>query len=135
MHKKRRTKTSSQSNEVKDIIIKSLIGSAFGTIFFLILTALASLILWKQDADTPVYKYVLLLIGAVSGFLTGFIAVRPVRKNGLAVGGLSALPSYFIVILTSSILARSGVGVIGWILLAVMVIFSAVGGIVAVNKR
>lgn len=135
MHKKRRTKASSQTNEVKDIIIKALIGSAFGTIFFLILTALASLILWKQDADTPVYKYVLLLIGVVSGFVTGFIAVRPVRKNGLALGALSALPSYFIVILISSILARSGVGVIGWILLAIMVIFSAVGGIVAVNKR
>lgn len=135
MQKKKRTKASSAVNDTKNIIIKILIGSGVGTVVFLGLTALAAFILLKNDSDTTIYKYIMLLVGAISGFLSGFIAVRPLRKNGIAFGSVSALPVYLIAVLVSVLMARSGIGIIGWILLPVMVVFASIGGIVAVNKR
>lgn len=135
MQKKKRTKASSAVNDTKNIIIKILIGSGVGTAVFFALTALSAFILLQNDSDTPIYKYIMLLVGAISGFLSGFVAVRPLRKNGLAFGSVSALPVYLIAVLVSVLIARSGIGLIGWILLAVMVVFASVGGIVAVNKR
>lgn len=134
MLKKRRTKPQ-VSTDIKTVAIKALIGSAVGLVLFFALTALASFALWKADADSEVFKYIMLIIGAVAGFVGGFVAVRPTRKNGIAVGALSALPTYLAVILTSTLVSKSGVGVIGWVFLAVLVLFSAIGGIVAVNKR
>lgn len=135
MQKKKRTKASATVNDTKNIIIKILIGSGVGTAVFFALTALSAFILLQNDSDTPIYKYIMLLAGAISGFLSGFVAVRPLRKNGLAFGSVSALPVYLIAVLVSVLIARSGIGLIGWILLAVMVVFASVGGIVAVNKR
>lgn len=135
MQKKKRTKASAAVNDTKNIIIKILIGSGVGTAVFFLLTALSAFILLQNDSDTPIYKYIMLLAGAFSGFLSGFVAVRPLRKNGLAFGSVSALPVYLIAVLVSVLIARSGIGLIGWILFAVMVVFASVGGIVAVNKR
>ncbi len=136
MQKKRRSKPKTQSGgDIKTTAIKALTGSAVSLILFFALTALMSLILWKKDSDTEIFKYVMLAVGAVSGFIGGFAAVRPTRKNGIAVGALSALPPYFIIILVSALIAENGVSLIGWLLLGVMILFSAVGGIIAVNKR
>lgn len=135
MQKKKRAKATASVNDTKNIIIKILIGSGVGAVAFFALTALSAVILLKNDSDLPVYKYIMLLTGAVSGFLSGFVAVRPLRKNGIAFGSVSALPIYLIAVIVSVLIARSGIGLIGWILFAVMVLFAAAGGIVAVNKR
>lgn len=135
MQKKKRAKATASVNDTKNIIIKILIGSGVGAVAFFALTALSAVILLKNDSDLPVYKYIMLLTGAVSGFLSGFVAVRPLRKNGIAFGSVSALPVYLIAVIVSVLIARSGIGLIGWILFAVMVLFAAAGGIVAVNKR
>lgn len=122
-------------SDIKTVAVKALIGSLVGVILFFALTALASFILWKTDSDESIYKFVLLLIGAVASFTGGFVAVRPTRKNGIAVGALSALPVYLIEILASVLVSKSGIGVIGWIMLAVQILVAAIGGIIAVNKR
>ncbi len=136
MPKKRRTKSKIQAaGDWQTGALKALIGSAVSLILFFALMAVAAFILWKKDSDSESFKYIVLAIGAVASFIGGFAAVRPIRKNGIILGAMSALPSYFIIILASSIMAKSGIGIIGWILLGVMVLFSAAGGIVAVNKR
>ena len=135
MQKKKRSKASASVNDTKNIIIKILIGSGAGIVTFFILTALSAFLLLKNDSDMNIYKYIILLIGAVSGFTAGFAAVRPMRKNGIAFGAVSALPVYLTAVTVSVILSRAGIGLIGWILLAVTAVFAAVGGVVAVNKR
>lgn len=134
MPKRIRTKPQTGS-DIKTVAVKALIGSLVGVILFFALTALASFILWKTDSDESIYKFVLLLIGAVASFTGGFVAVRPTRKNGIAVGALSALPVYLLEILASVLVSKSGIGVIGWIMLAVQILVAAIGGIIAVNKR
>ena len=135
MQKKKRSKASVSVNDTKNIIIKILIGSGAGIVTFFILTALSAFLLLKNDSDMNIYKYIIILIGAVSGVITGFIAVRPLRKNGIALGAVSALPVYLTAVTVSIILSRTGIGLIGWILLAVTAVFAAVGGVIAVNKR
>lgn len=134
MPKKRRSKPQSDNN-IKTAAIKALIGSLVGLVTFFILTVIAAFVMWKTDADSSIYKYIMLLTGAVSGLTGGFTAVRPTRKNGVAVGALSALPAYLVIISVSLLVAKSELGIIGWILLAVELLFSAIGGIIAVNKR
>lgn len=135
MHKKRRTKAKAKDSSFKNIVKKTAIGSVVSLLSFFALTALAALILWKNDSDTASFKYIISAIGAVSGFLGGFIAVRPVRKNGIAFGALSALVPCVFILAVSALLAKSSVSVAGWIFIAVNILFSAIGGIVAVNKR
>lgn len=135
MHKKRRTKTKVKDSSLKNIAKKTAIGSVASLLSFFALTALAALILWKNDSDTASFKYIISAIGAVSGFLGGFIAVRPVRKNGIAFGALSALVPCVLILAVSALLTKSPISIAGWIFIAVNILFSAIGGIVAVNKR
>ncbi|MBP3938222.1 MAG: TIGR04086 family membrane protein [Clostridia bacterium] len=135
MHKKRRTKTKVKDSSLKNIAKKTAIGSVASLLSFFALTALAALILWKNDSDTASFKYIVSAIGAVSGFLGGFIAVRPVRKNGIAFGTLSALVPCVLILAVSALLTKSPISIAGWIFIAVNILFSAIGGIVAVNKR
>lgn len=133
MPKKRKAKP--QNNSVKNIAIKTAIGSAISLILFFSLAAVSAFILWKNDADTASFKYILFAIGAVSGFLGGFTAVRPIRKNGIVLGAVSSLLPCIVAIGISALIAKGFLSATGWIFIAVNVLFSAIGGIIAVNKR
>lgn len=133
MPEKRRIKP--QMNDIRTVAIKTLTGSLVGLVIFFLLTAVATAVLWKTDADSEMYKYILLVIGAISAFICGFVAVRPVRKNGIVFGALSVLPTYLITIIVSMLISKSGIGLFGLILLGIQILFAAIGGIIAVNKR
>ena len=117
MHKKRRTKSKSQNDSLKNIAIKTAIGSAVSLVAFFALAMLATLILWKNDSDTASFKYIISAIGAVSGFLGGFVAVRPIRKNGIAFGALSAIVPSAVIILAAVLIAKSSLSAAGWVFL------------------
>lgn len=133
MNKKRKSKT--QNTSVKGLVIKTLLGSLVSVVVFFILTLLAAFVLWKNDSDISLYNFVICIIGAFAGFAGGFVAVRPVRKRGMVFGALSALIPCVIVMTASVLLSKSGIAVVGWIFLAVYILFSALGGIIAANKR
>lgn len=135
MRKKRRTKSKVQNNTAKNIAIKTAIGSGVSLLVFFLLALLAGFVLWKNDADTNSFKYVIFALSAVAGFIGGFVAVRPVRKNGIAFGALSSIFPCAVIILASVLIAKSSVSITGWIFIALYILFSAIGGVVAVNKR
>ncbi|MBR5262840.1 MAG: TIGR04086 family membrane protein [Clostridia bacterium] len=134
MPEKRRTKPQT-GRSIRIEVVRVLIGSLTGIAVYFVLTAVASLILWKADTDESLYKFIMLLVGAAAAFAGGFAAVRPVRKNGIIVGALSVLPVYAVELVVSLLVSKSGIGIIGWILLAIQLTVAAVGGIIAVNKR
>lgn len=121
--------------DFKNIVIKILIGSLLNIIFYFILTSFASLICLKADIDSGIYKYIIFVISAVCGIIGGYRAVRPIRKNGLIFGAVSALPAFLIIFLVSSIISHTGISLSGWIAAIIMTVFSAVGGILSVNRR
>lgn len=137
MKKKRRSKSKPkpQNSSVKNMILKTLIGSAVSMVVFVVLALIAAFILWKNDADVPSFKYIISVLGAVAGLVGGFVAVRPVRKNGIAFGALSALLPCAVIITAAVLIAKTSLSLAGWIFVAVYIVFSAVGGIIAVNKR
>lgn len=115
--------------------VQALVGSLFNIIIFFSLVAVLSLICLKIDCKTAIYKYFVFFISAISGFVGGLIAVKPFRKNGLIIGALSSVPAFIIIFLISSIISTTGIGVFGFISAIVMTLFSAIGGIISVNKR
>ena len=119
--------------DLRTVIVRTLTGSAVGTAVFFALTALASFICLKKDSAPEAYGYFELAIGAAAGFLCGYTAVKPVRKKGIIVGAVSSMPMYLIVTCAAALISHGGIGLMGWILGAVMLAAGAAGGIVAVN--
>lgn len=113
---------------------KTVIGSAIGTVLFFVFIALFSLASLKSDIfSQSSYMPLGLIAAAVSSFVGGFITVRPVRKNGALLGALTGLVQ---ALLSSALLffvnnRNSGTGI--FILMAVIIVSGAVGGISAVN--
>lgn len=128
----KRRKPKTEAN-LRTVIIKALIGSVIGSVLYFLLTLLTSLICLKNDSAPESYKFFMLAIGAISGFICGHFAVKPVHKNGIIIGSLSTLPVYLIVTCTSILVSHAGIGLIGWILCGVMLVSGAVGGIIAVS--
>lgn len=135
MPKNKRRKPKTEATDIRSIVINILIGSLLNIIIYAALCAVCSLICLKADIDSSYYKYLIFVVAAVSGFFGGFKSVSSVRRNGLLLGAISALPSFLIIFLVSSIISRTGMSVSGLIAAVIMVVFSAVGGIMSVNKR
>lgn len=119
--------------DLRTVIIKALIGSAVGTAVFFALTALIAFICLKNDSAPESYKFFMLAVGAVSGFLCGYSAVKPVRKKGIIIGILSTMPMYFVISCVSMLVSHGGIGAVGWILCAVLLAAGGTGGIIAVS--
>lgn len=110
-------------------------GCLIGTIVFFALTALFALICLKKDFPQSSYRIVMLIFGAISGFLCGFISVKPIKKRGMITGALCAIPLFLAVISVSVFFNHTGLSGISWIFLGISLLFSALGGVLAANKK
>ena len=115
---------------------KIIIGSVTGTIIFFALIALFSAVSLKSDLFSKSSYMPLGLISAFfSSFIGGFITVRAIKKNGALLGALTgliqALVSSAVVFFINE--RNSGTGI--FILMTVIIIAGAVGGISAVNMK
>ncbi len=130
----------SKNSRVKEkdfsLLNRVLIASAVGSAMFFALVALFSFAVLKTDMfSSSSYMFFGIISAALSSFLCGFITVRPIKKNGIANGALSGLVQALI---CSAVMFfvngnKSGVGI--FIMMAVFVVFSALGGISAVNLK
>ncbi len=131
---KKQTKKKNVAGE-KALFKNILFGSLAGTVVFFIVISLFTLIILKNDLSEDFYPIFLLFAGALSAFSGGFISVIPVKRNGLILGILSTLPTYFIIFAVSSIVNRTGISIYGWIMLGIMILFGGISGIIAANKK
>ncbi|HAS38238.1 MAG TPA: TIGR04086 family membrane protein [Ruminococcaceae bacterium] len=135
MPKSKRKLSAKESPALLQTAIKTLIGSLVNIIIYFALTAVFSLISLKTDAKSDYFRYMIFFISAMSGLVGGFAAVKPIRKNGILIGAVSASPAFLIIFLVSSIISRTGISITGWVAAAIMTLFSAIGGIISANKR
>lgn len=135
MSKSKRSKPKQDGTGFGSIIKAVLLGSALNIIIYTVLLAISSLISLKADTGEEYYKLFIWVICAISGFFGGYGAVGRVRKNGLVVGAAAALPAYFIIVLVSTIISRTGLSASGIIAALIMTVFSALGGVLSANKR
>ncbi len=134
--KKNKKKKYTDTKNGNIFIVKSIfIGSGIGIVTFFAFTALFALLAYTQDMEEKYYTAFLLFSAGISAFCSGFIAVLPIKRNGLFMGMLSTLPMYFFIVGVASVISRTGIGLYGWISLGIMLIFSGLGGIISANKR
>lgn len=117
------------------IAVNILIGSLVNIILFFVLAAAFSLICLKTDAAPEMLKYPIFVASGISGFFGGLTALGKIRKRGMLFGALSAAPALLIILLTCSLVSRTGIAPNGWITAGISIVTAAIGGILGTNKR
>lgn len=135
MPKNKKKKRNDKTGADKLIIKSVLIGSAAGIVCFFALTSILTLLAYTQDLEESYYTALIFFASGSSAFAGGFTAVLPLKRNGLVLGLLSVLPTFFFIAGVAGIVSRTGIGVLGWIALGIMLTMGALGGIIAANKR
>lgn len=112
-----------------------MITSLVGCLLFFILTALFSYLVLQKGISSSLYMPVGLVLGAISAFLNGFAAVRPIKEKGVLYGALTGLIQALLcsVVLFVANGGAAGTGI--FILAAIIILAAAVGGIAAVNLK
>ncbi len=131
---KSKKKKVAQKDSIR-ILKAFLISALSGVGCFFILTAAAALLLLNRDLSDVYYMPFILFSSTVSGFVSGFVCLLQLKKNGLIMGMLSSLPVYLIIMIVSMGVSRSGIGIYGWICPGIMMLTAGAGGIVSANKR
>lgn len=135
MQKNKKKKRNNNRSADKLIIKSVLIGSAAGIVSFFALTSILTLLAYTQDLKESYYTALIFFASGFSAFISGFAAVLPLKRNGLPLGLVSVLPMFFFIVGVASVVSRTGIGVLGWVALAIMLTMGALGGIVGANKR
>ena len=108
------------------------IGFAFLTSFIL-LFILAFVLAKKDLARSIIFPYTFLVLG-ISSFLSGYIASRILKKNGLILGVCCGVSYYFILLLCTIIFNQSPLSMLSLIKFAVLCITAGLGGMIGVNQ-
>lgn len=88
-----------------------------------------------MDLSKEYIYYVSLVIFCIAPFLVGFISGVKIRKNGLLVGAIHALPIGLLFVILSAIINGFQIDLRTLITIAIMILSSAIGGIVSVNIK
>lgn len=131
-------KNKTRTNE-KNPIKKSLVIYAAAIISEIIslclLLSFFSVLITKSDLGAIVTAVFAVFSFAISAFISGFIAVRPKRKDGIVTGLLASLPVFLISSLVLLGVKGGNPGYTIFITLGAQLIFGIVGGITAANLR
>lgn len=122
-------------NSLKANTICVLTGNILGVLLFFIFTAIASAIILKNSLSSSVYFPALLLTGALSGIVAGFVSVLPIRKNGLITGVLSSILTVIAILITAALASEKALGIKAALTAVVAAICCATGGILAANMK
>ena len=114
---------------------KICIISTIGVVIFFALLASFSVFALKNGINQSSYLPVGLISGGLSGFIVGFIVVRPVKSKGIVYGALTGFIQalFCSVILFIANNATAGTGI--FILSGINILFASLGGITAVNLK
>lgn len=119
----------------KYVLKKVVWGSVFGIAAFFVLFAVFAAVLLKGGVKQSLYPFIALGISALAAFVSGFAAVRPIRRNGILLGIFSSIPIIVVIIAALLITNRGDLGFFTLMMIPLMLLTGAVGGIVSVNMR
>ena len=104
-------------------------------IIYLVIYTVACVAALYLDIEDNVLTPVSLCAFGLSGFLSGFVAGRAKRKNGLVNGIIFSLPATVLFLFASMCLNSFRVDLILLISILCTLVFSAAGGIASVNIK
>lgn len=111
-----------------------LLGSGIGIALLFAALFGASAAALKNDLHGTVFSVLAYLCCALPALIGGFIAVRPLRKNGILFGALSGLPLCLVLVILCAVFYGQVSRNLGFAVLLVL-FCGALGGIGAVNLR
>lgn len=116
-------------------LVKLAVCSLSSSVLFYILIALFSFLILKTSGNGSMYLFYGIGAGAVSGFISGFTALKLIKEKGLFYGALCGAGQSVICALIMFILNKGTAGNAVFILIAVMILMSSLGGLAGVNLK
>lgn len=104
-------------------------------VIYAVVYTVASIAALYLDIEDGLLTPVSLCAFSLSGFLSGFVAGRAKRKNGLVNGIIFSLPATVLFLFTSMCLNGFRIDLVLLISILCTFVFSAVGGIASVNIK
>ncbi len=129
-------KPKSKKSRAENTAVSTFINvQIFSVICYITVFLIFSFIALIADLPQKYDYYFSLFIFLICSFVTGFYAGNKIRQNGLLTGIIYSLPINTLTLLISLIFADFKVNASILITIALLVISSAAGGVLAVNKR
>lgn len=128
---KSKTKKEESGFPFKSVIIPS----AASSVLYFILLAVGALFFLKNSVSSSAYLPFSIGTGAACGFICGFITGKMIKSKGLFYGALSGFIQSLIISLAIFVMNKGVAGNGIFILIAVTVAVSSIGGIIAVNLK
>ena len=127
----------SQSNGMIGKITKAVIwGTVIGAVVCMIILLLISFIFVKmQSVPEAAITPVAIVIVCIGAFVGGYFSARIKKNMGMAVGAITAMLMFVILLLIGTACFGDNLGIVSLLRMAVMLISGAIGGILGVNKR
>ncbi len=114
---------------------KIIMGASAGSILYFVFLALFAVFALKSNVATSSYMPVGMVFGALAAFAGGFAAVKPLKKKGIAYGSLTGIVQALVCSTVLFVINKANAGTGIFILMALMVVAAAGGGIAAVNMK
>ena len=125
-------KVSKQEKTVVKIFVKTQI---LALIVYIVLFVAASIVALLVDSPDEYDSIIIISVMSLAALITGYYAGMKIRSNGLVIGVIYSLPVNALLLLISLISGNFQIGANFFISLFALIISSAIGGIIAVNKR
>ena len=121
------------SLNVKSVIIKFIVKSlALTTLSIILISSVASFIIYKLDLDLSYCKYAG-LISALTSFIVPFICLKPFKNNILFLSFLSIIPLVLFTLANFIFFGKEFVQL--FISLAIIIAVAFVTGVMSAGKR
>ena len=122
------------SLNVKSVIIKFIVKSlALTTASIILISSVASFIIFKLDLDLSYCKYAGYLISALTSFIVPFICLKPFKNNILFLSFLSIIPLVLFSLANFIFFGKEFVQL--FISLAIIIAVAFVTGVMSAGKR
>lgn len=113
-----------------------IFGGLFGGIVLIIMLLLSAFLVLKMRTISQGAVFGASIISScVSAFFAGFIGSRILKERGMAVGALSALLLFVIILITGTLFAGDNLSLNTLMRFAAMILAGAFGGVLGVNKK
>ena len=130
-----KTNRSRREDNKSSPISKIMIGAVLGTVLYFVVLALFALFALKSNAGTSSYMPVGMALGALTAFAGGFAAVKPLKQKGAVFGAVTGLVQALMCSIILFIVNKAVAGTGIFILMALITVAAAGGGIAAVNVK
>ena len=126
----------SQQITIKAMARAVIFGGLFGGVILILMLLLSAFFVLKMKTLSQTAVFAAAIISScVSAFLAGFLASRILKARGMAVGALSAMLLFILVLLTGTIFSSDGLNLDTLMRFTAMLLSGAFGGILGVNRR